>query len=614
MPPKAANSSARGSGGGATSPSAKRSSSSPVPAASLPPQLSELPVSWEDPTLNRAIDPAVALPLEPYDESAALKAPSGEALHALLEEDEKASAAYTADLARMTSQLSKHTSDTTDMVRYLEAEIRRKDLMAKRMQRQMDDLRTTHAQDLQAMSQQFDQTCKFMEKLFLDKESQMLNLTQKLEGEIQGMEGLAAQRRQIAQELEETKLLIFKNERAHKLQLDELEKRFLAARDGLQQEAAARITHSRANYKLEVGRELESESAAVRAENARLKHTLKLHESTSDALQHAHQSLTARIYSLKQDLELRNQMNEEYRSKSQRQQKRIAAATQTTQEMEAQLLAEMKKAAEKKERRETNAQARAAPLHEAIAVAREEAAAADRANSSLRRAARRALRARQEVDAFFLSAIEETRASIARREAIQKKEKALLQAAKLRELTLPVSLRSKLPFIHSAQSGASEGIFTSSQSDSAAGSQSISDLTLSDRSKLLRLLYAKIAHIPSGLTMRMPEHSFSLAITGGEQQAAGAAATAAQPMLSLPATPALPAVVGRSESVGLPQLLPASSAASAANSSRAAAAAAPSSSFDASGPSYDNTFLTNARPEDDDDGEFSDEGDTNRVD
>src|SRR4051812_13075663 len=84
-------------------------------------------------SLTTSIDPVMPLHtllLEPYDESKQLLAPRGIELRSLLEEDERLSAAYTGELGRLQNELNKKTKDTTDMVKYLEAEVRRKDLMS----------------------------------------------------------------------------------------------------------------------------------------------------------------------------------------------------------------------------------------------------------------------------------------------------------------------------------------------------------------------------------------------------------------------------------------------------------------------------------------------------
>ena len=93
--------------------------------STLPPQIAELPITWED-SFGHAgyqVDPPISMPMEPYDEAEQLKAPRGAELHALLEEDAAESAAHAAELSRLQAELTRHTKDTTEMVKYLEAEV-----------------------------------------------------------------------------------------------------------------------------------------------------------------------------------------------------------------------------------------------------------------------------------------------------------------------------------------------------------------------------------------------------------------------------------------------------------------------------------------------------------
>lgn len=485
---------------------------------------------------------SVPLPLGEYDEKKQIEAPKGHVLRELLEEDERLTAAYTGELGRLQAELQRKTKDTTDMVKYLEAEVRRKDLMSKRMTKQLTDLGENHTADLTMMRRQFENTCKYMEKIFLEKEKQIMDKNALLEAQIKALSDLQAARTALATELEQTKSVIFSNERTHKLQLDELEKRFLAARDGLQREAAGRIAQSRATYKMEVGRELEQESTAVRLENEKLRERLRTHEVTSDRLQKSHASFTQRIHSLKQDLELRQQQNEEYLRKSLRQNKAIEELTKAAKAAEEELISSLRQREENRLKKEQQHEMALAPLQRALQLARNQGDAIDAENRSLRRKAKRCLQEKRETSEFFLRALEETRENLKRKKELQRREKELLQQAQLRELTLPASLRTKLPFIHSSSQASGESPYGGQNVFTNPNALDLGDLTLEDREKVLRLLYAKIAHIPSGITVTLPQHSFDIAVAGanveGRQQGLQSPFI---PMLQMPSTESQPA-------------------------------------------------------------------------
>lgn len=67
-------------------------------------------------------------------------------------------------------------------------------------------------------------------------------------------------------------------------------------------------------------------------------------------------------------------------------------------------------------------------------------------NKKLRNQSKQKLKMRSEMEQFFLTMIQETQDNIKLRKQLQNKEKLLLTAAQLRELTLPIHLRSNTVF------------------------------------------------------------------------------------------------------------------------------------------------------------------------
>lgn len=575
-------------------------------APSLAPPTQPLAL-WSD--VPTSIDPPVPLPLEPYDESLQLRAPRGTELRRELEVSERVSNEVSGELGRLKMELSRKMKETTEMVKYLEAEVRRKDLMAKRMEKQLKDLEETHSSDLHMMERQFENTCKYMEKIFMEKERQILEKNMTLDKQIKDLAEFQAMRTSLANELEQTKLTIFKNERSHKLQLDELEKKFLSARDGLQREAAARIANSRATYKLEVGKELEAESTAVRLENEKLRDRLRTHEATSDRLQKQHQNLTTRIHELKQDLELRNQQNEEYLKKSLHQTRTINTLTEEVKTSEDTLLRRLREQDESRKSKAESHRAALLPLQQELIEVQSQSKSADRQHARLRREGQRLLREKEDTSRFFLEALQETRRNQERKKALQKKERQLLQQAQLRELTLPPSLRTRLPFIHGGGGGSEVGGGTDATRLFDQSTLAMGDLTLDEREKVLRLLYAKISHIPSSITMTLPAHSFDIQLANATppdrlQQAHTTmpASNALSQAQSRALTPSTNAPIAGALSAGVDShamLMPPES--QQQQQQQPDAPAAPSS-YD-----HDMTFLTNMQPDDDDDDDGDDD-------
>ena len=97
-------------------------------------------------------------------------------------------------------------------------------------------------------------------QLFLSKEQALLTRQSELMAELLDLRLFAQMREDLLKELETTKGAMRETEARHREQLQELERRFLLARQQLEAEAAARINRSRATYKEEVGK---GESALV---------------------------------------------------------------------------------------------------------------------------------------------------------------------------------------------------------------------------------------------------------------------------------------------------------------------------------------------------------------
>lgn len=216
--------------------------------------------------------------------------------------------------------------------------VRRKDLMTKRLTQELDDLKQAHEMDLDNMLKQYEMNQKYNEKIFLEKERTLLEKNDNLQQQISSLAELAELRAQLAADLLQTKQVIFQNERTHILQLDELEKKFLQARDKLQQEATDKILYARSQFKKEVAKELEEESGQIRTQNQVLNEQLKLYEHTSDRLQYEYSEWKKKIQEKKRENDLLYEKLQTYEKKKNKQQALIDTLTEETQQLEMDLM------------------------------------------------------------------------------------------------------------------------------------------------------------------------------------------------------------------------------------------------------------------------------------
>lgn len=219
---------------------------------------------------------------------------------------------YAKNIDTLQADAHKRDEDTLDMVHYLEQEVKRKQSANKKLEKHLQDLEAQQIEDRKEMKERFQAALEKAERLFLQKEAQLLESNAKLRKQVEGLADYKRMRAQLAADLEKTKKIITDNERRHRHELDELERTFLAARDHLEREAAQRIAKSRKVYKEEVGKELDEDSKRVREENKQMERELNKQEHITDELQAANSRLQQDIQKLKIDLDLTGHKNQEY--------------------------------------------------------------------------------------------------------------------------------------------------------------------------------------------------------------------------------------------------------------------------------------------------------------
>jgi hypothetical protein len=308
-------------------------------------------------------------------------------------------------------------------------------------------------------------------------------------------------RAQLLEELEMTKNTIAFNEKKHKTQFEELEKKFLAAREKLEKDAAARIAHSRQVYKEEVGKELDMESKFVRAENLRMSKELKFHEETTSNLQKQNVKIQQEFAQLKLDISLLQQRDEEHSKRSLKLKKLVSEKDQKLQTLErclAQTIhdfeAEMKgvQEARKKEVEE---------LHRELALAKEAVGVKEKHLKGFRKYSSQLIRQRNDIEQFFLDALEQVKDEIRQKREEEFKHAKIVYAKTLRDLSTGV----KFPHIKAQDPRLQPPVPPSSSLD-------IKDLSHEDRDKVLRLLFARINNQPIATGATLPPHSFSIQI------------------------------------------------------------------------------------------------------
>jgi len=416
---------------------------------------------------------------------------------------------YAKEIDTLQDDARKRDEDTLDMVHYLEQEVKRKENANTKLDRHLNDLEDQQLNDRKDMKEHFKATLERAERVFLQKEAQLLESNSSLRKQVEALADYKKMRAKLAKDLEATKRTITENERRHRQQLDDLERKFLAARDRLEREAAERIAVSRKVYKEEVGKELDEDSKRVRAENRKMERELSKQEGITDSLQAANLKLQQSIKKLRIDLDLTKQKYQEYGKRHDKQGDTIQILYQNVKKYEGTVAKLLRGVETEREARDKKNRLILERLRHELATLEEEEGDMGHELRTLRVHAKTVLVQRQEVERYFLGAIRN--ASNQQRNARKNKLKGakFLHNRQMRALALREGEEGRLPPIPA-------GVQLEESEWEVDGVDLRYDpvyrLTGMLRLQLLRLLYSKINNSQSAQqTVRRP-HSFAIDI------------------------------------------------------------------------------------------------------
>lgn len=299
-------------------------------------------------------------------------------------------AALVSSVSTLQAALRKSEQDSTDVLHYLEAEVRRKDLVTKRLTREIRDLHAAQVAEKAERGARHAAEIAALEEGFARAEKELLDLHRLRHQEHNDLQLFARIRGDLVAELAATKRVILRNQKRHELQMADLERKFLAARSRLLQESVARIEASRAAYKEEVGRELDLESKWIQVENEKMGQELGFHQALVERLQAANAELAAVVAQLEDGLRALERRDTSHAAAALRDAK-VAAELQAKCALLDASIAKVKAEAGEQARAQQQQQARPAsdpalvPLHAELAKLEALSAQKSRENGALQR-------------------------------------------------------------------------------------------------------------------------------------------------------------------------------------------------------------------------------------
>jgi len=187
-------------------------------------------------------------------------------------------------LTSLNSSFSIRSLEGAEVLRYLETQVRNKDQATKQLTSEIKSLQKCQLDERAAKAQEYATEIKRLEETFAEKERELLAFHKSKHQEHADLLLFKQLQSTLQQELDATKAVLVKHERRHALQMNDLETKFLNARQRLLEESNARIAESRRKYKEEVGRELDLESQWIQQENVKMKHELQFHQALIEKL------------------------------------------------------------------------------------------------------------------------------------------------------------------------------------------------------------------------------------------------------------------------------------------------------------------------------------------
>lgn len=185
--------------------------------------------------------------------------------------------AYSREEASLVALLQQQQLESSDIVSYLEREVRRKDAHCKRLMRTMRTQEEEHTAAIAARTQEYESEHTAAQEEWSRREQQLLAAHTTLMREVSDLSLFQRMQTELQTELAHTQRTIDANETRHTTQIASLISRFDAAKQRLLAEAQTRMDESRRLYKSEIRREMDMEQGGIANENGRMEMEREFH-------------------------------------------------------------------------------------------------------------------------------------------------------------------------------------------------------------------------------------------------------------------------------------------------------------------------------------------------
>ena len=409
-----------------------------------------------------------------------------------------------AEVQVLREQLAKRGESTADMVTFMKRDL---DATANANRELTERVAELEAEAKRRAEKEDERVRAAIEAAEQDATTSLKRLrheNDELRAEIAQLGLVQAGRDTITSELEATRAELAAQEERHQLELNQLERKFIDARDRMLAESNARMAQVKSALRQQVVAEIDQDSRRVRTENGRMARELQFHSDTSDTLAVQNEQMRQQIKKMGVELELASEKDMEYARRGVKQSRLIKDLTERVRKLERALSdalhdMEIERASwrEKHDRE----------LHEAqreADVARGKFRAQSKELRRVQKSAKAVLRERTELESFFHECLAQVK-----REAQEKREMEYRAARAAYSRSLrggsgpapPAQLEPIQPGRKSGKGG---------DAGAAGGRRvDVADLEPAERERVLRLLFARINGSEAAQRRRMETgHAF----------------------------------------------------------------------------------------------------------
>jgi len=393
-------------------------------------------------------------------------------------------------------------SEARQIISFLRLDAERKDELIESLKKTIEQQREMFQRERENDSLAAAKKLKESEEAARTREKLLENEIAQLQKELQTLQEFKERKAQLEAGLEQEKRERLALEENHKETISAMERKFYDEKGKMQREYKQMLAEIKKSSQEEAVERLDASTKKILFENRRMAEELRLQVQEADDLQKMNRKREEENRRLRREVELNEQGLKEYSKQGFKQTREIRELTGKTKSLE-KSLAQVVKEYEKKAHQATESHDRKTrELELELSGMRQLIKLKSKELANVKRLAQLILEKRNEVETFLLESIEEVKAQIA-------KERPPLPKHGVG------ARRGVLPHID-RKAG------TSNLPRSFEEHVDISELTWSDRERVLRLLFAKINN--SEPMQQMPPHLLDVQ----DQDALGMAARAAQ--------------------------------------------------------------------------------------